>query len=154
MEKAIAEAKIVKNRERTQAKMDKLKALREDTEARKKALDGKDDGNLEKALKSKTKAQQAKKRTIKDLSNEELQAKIDRLNLENRYRDLMKQRAPQQPSKKGKGFVSEILKESAKNIGTQTAVYVMGTVVNKAANKVFKSPDSSIVNRKKGQKDK
>jgi hypothetical protein len=151
MEKAKAAAKIVKNRERTQAKMDKLNALRADTEARKKALDGKDDSNLEKTLKSKAKAQKDKKRTIKELSNEELQAKIDRMNLENRYRDLMKQRVPQQPPKKGKGFVSEIFRDSAKNIGTQTAVYVMGTIVNKAANKVFKSPDISIVNRKQGQ---
>ena len=151
MEKAKADAKIVKNRERTQAKMDKLNALRADTEARKKALDGKDDSNLEKALKSKAKEQKAKKRTIKELSNEELQAKIDRMQLEKRYKDLMKEQAPKQQSSKGKDFVAGILEQSGKNIGSQLSTYLVGKGVNKLFKDAF---GEDVVNPKKGQKDK
>lgn len=148
MEKAKAEQKIIKNREKTQAKIDKLNALKKDNEDRKQKLDGPSVADKAKAVKS---ASGQKKRTIKDLSDAELQAKVDRLQLEKRYRDLMKEAKPPQ-SNKGKTFVTGILEQSSKNIGTQLSTYVMGKGVNALLRDVFK--DESVVNPKKGQKDK
>lgn len=132
MEKAKAAAKIVKNRERTQAKMDKLNALRADTEARKKALDGKDDGDLEKTLKSKAKEQKVKKKkSIKEMTDEELQAKIDRMNLEKKYKDLMKERQPdKQNSSKGKEFVSKVLSRTAEDMAPQVTKHYAAKIIN------------------------
>lgn len=100
---------------------------------------------------SKVKTTSPKKRTVKDLSDEELQAKIRRLEMEKRYKDLAKSDAPKQQSK-GKAFVMDVLEKSGKNIATQLVTYVMGTATNKAFAKAFK--DEAIVNPKKGQKDK
>lgn len=131
LEKAKAEQKIVKNRERTQAKMDKLNAIKADTEARKKTLAGKDDGNLEKALKSKANAQKAKKRTVKDLSDEELQAKIDRMQLEKRYKDLMKERMPdKQKSSKGKDFVTKMFDKTVEDLAPQITKHYAAKILN------------------------
>lgn len=98
----------------------------------------------------KTKATKPKKRTLDDLSDDELQTKIKRLEMEKRYKDLAKTNAPQQS--KGKAFVMDVLEKSGKNVATQFATYVMGTAVNKAFKKAF--DDDAIVNPKKGQKDK
>ena len=95
-------------------------------------------------------AQEAeKKKSVKDMSDAELRAKISRLQLEKQYADLSRQT---EPVSKGKKFVEGIMTKSGENIGTQLTTYVMGTAVNKALAGVFK--DEAIVNPKKGQKDK
>ena len=149
MEKLKAEQKVLKNRERTQAKIDKLNAMQKDVDDRKSKLDG--PNKAEKVKQTAKAVKDAKKRTIKDLSDAELQAKVDRLQLEKRYRDLMKEAKPPQ-SNKGKTFVTGILEQSSKNIGTQLSTYVMGKGVNALLRDVFK--DESVVNPQKGQKDK
>ena len=91
---------------------------------------------------------------MKKTSDEDLQAAIRRLEMEKRYRDLMRAETPQKEKVvKGESFVGRVLKDSGKNIATQTSTYIMGTVVNAAAKKVFKA-DDDIINPKKGQKDK
>ena len=101
-----------------------------------------------KAAEKEVKAQQKRrKKPISEMTDDELQSEISRLELEKRYRDL----SPKQKSS-GKDFVVDVLKASGKNIATQTATYVMGTAVNKAAERVFNDPN--IINPKKGQKDK
>lgn len=150
--KTKAELKSVKEREKTKAKIDKLNAMKADVENRKKALG--DSDTIDKAknsIKNHSEEKKSKKRTIKDLSDAELQAKVDRLQLEKRYRDLMKESVPKE-SKKGKEFVSDVLDKSGKNIAIQLTTYVMGRGVNKVLGDIFN--DESIVNPKKGQKDK
>lgn len=86
-----------------------------------------------------------------DLTDSELKAKITRLELEKRYKDLTK--SEQQVKKsRGKEFVMNVLEQSGKNIATQFVTYALGTAVNKTFAKTFNDP--SIVNPKKGQKDK
>ena len=87
-----------------------------------------------------------KKKSLKDMSDEELRAKISRLELEKRYSDLSK---PENHARttKGKAFVSDILEKSGKNIGTQLTTYALGTAVNKMLK-------TDAVNPKKGQRDK
>jgi hypothetical protein len=83
---------------------------------------------------------------IKEMTDDELRAHISRLEMEKKYKDLLKSENHSRQSR-GKSFVSDILEKSAKNIGTQAATYAMGAAINKMAKK-------EIVNPKKGQKDK
>lgn len=92
-----------------------------------------------------------KTKSVSEMSEAELREKISRLELEKRYRDLAKSAVPA-PSKKGSDFVKRVLEKSGENIATQLTTYVMGKLVNEALSGVFK--DDSIVNPKKGQKDK
>lgn len=152
MEKVKEQQKILKNKERTQAKLDKLEAMKKDVADRKKVLNGDKGSEKVKNKIQETKAKSvATKKRISDLSDAELQAKVDRLALEKRYRDLMKEKNPPQ-SNKGKNFVVGILEQSGKNILTQASTYAMGRVVNTMFAKAAK--DDAIVNPKKGQKDK
>lgn len=73
MEKLKREERVLKNKQRTQAKFDKLESKRRDIEN----------------LKGKTpEKNEPKKKTIKDLSNDELREVVTRLELEKRYNDV------------------------------------------------------------------
>lgn len=61
------------------------------------------------------------------LSNSELKEKIERLELEKKYKDLKKQN-----SSKALQVSQDILWQSVKNIGTQALTYELGTLLNKA----------------------
>lgn len=87
------------------------------------------------------------KRTVRDMSDQELAAAIRRLEMEKRYKDL----SPEKTAK-GKAFVSRVLEKSGENIATQLTTYVMGDAVNKIFKDIYK--DVAIINPKKGQKDK
>ena len=92
-----------------------------------------------------------KKKSIKDMSDSELQAAIDRAGLEKRYKEAMSAQNPRTVSK-GKDFITDVLINSGKNIATQTTTWLLGTAVNKAIES-FGGPQNAI-NPKKGQKDK
>lgn len=92
------------------------------------------------------------KKTISELSDDELRAKINRLQLEKQYKDLAKQTAPPDSSKRAKDFVLRVLEKSGENIATQLTTVLMGEGVNKTIGKLLN--DANLVNPKKGQKDK
>lgn len=96
------------------------------------------------------KEEEPKKKSVKDMSDDELTSAIRRLENEKRYTMLTTPEVQEKESK-GKKIVEDILEKSAKNIGTQTTTYIMGAGVN-AIGKKFGIPQ--IVNPKKGQKDK
>ena len=98
--------------------------------------------------KGKTKTKSSEE-DLSEISSEELQKKISRIQLEKQYRDLTTK--PKTVSK-GREVLNSILESSSKNIGTQLATYLMGSTVNSVA-KAFGSK-VDIVNPKKGQKDK
>ena len=98
--------------------------------------------------KGKTKTESSEE-DISKISSEDLQKKINRIQLEKQYRDLTTK--PKTVSK-GRQILYIILESSSKNIGTQLATYLMGNMVNSVA-KAFGS-EADIVNPKKGQKDK
>ncbi len=83
-----------------------------------------------------------KKKAVKKMSDEELKDAIARLELEKKYKSLNQEKVSV-----GRKVVEDILQSSAKNVGMQLGVYILGNAVNKAAKK-------EIVNPKKGQKDK
>lgn len=99
------------------------------------------------AAKKKNDASALKKESgVRGMSDDDLRAVISRLELEKRYKDLMKS-TEQVKVKKGKEFIIDVLEKSGKNIATQFTTYAMGAAVNKLAG-------TEIVNPKKGQKDK
>lgn len=101
VEKLKAEEKVLRNRERTKASIEKLEAKRKDLEDRKQALDG----STEKTKTARTTKSEdsTSKSTVKDLSDQDLQRIVNRLNLEQRYAQLN----PPTVSK-GKKFVSHV----------------------------------------------
>lgn len=98
--------------------------------------------------KGKTKTESSEE-DISKISSEDLQKRIDRIQLEQKYRELTSK--PKTISK-GRQVLTSILETSSKNVGTQLATYMMGSMVNSVA-KAFGS-EVDIVNPKKGQKDK
>lgn len=98
--------------------------------------------------KGKTKTKSSEE-DLSEISSEELQKKISRIQLENQYRELITK--PETVSK-GRQVLDSILESSSKNIGTQLATYLMGYTVNSVAKALGSEVD--IVNPKKGQKDK
>lgn len=106
MEKLKAEQKILNNRKRTQAKIDKLKNMRKTIDEENAAMD-----NLQNKKKIFKTTDQPKKRKIKDLSNEELAQRIERMRLEDTYANLIKARHPEVVSK-GKSFSKKFTAEA------------------------------------------
>ena len=119
--------------------------------------DSNDDSAESKKKLTKHEALKAKKRTVKDLSDTELQEKIKRLELEKRYTELANQVNPPK-STRGKDFTLRVLEKigenSLVNIGTQAANKALGTAINKAFKVDSNDPVKRIVNPNKGQSDK
>lgn len=146
------EKKRVRQQEQTARKIKKLDDMRKDLDERKKAL--KTDTTPESTKQPKAQTN-SKKRKLSELSNEEIQAKIDRMNLENKYKELAQARIDAVSKKevsKGRKFAEEVLTNAGKNIATQTAAWALGTGVNKVIEMAFGEKDA--INPKKGQKDK
>lgn len=91
------------------------------------------------------------KKSISELSDDEIRGKINRLELEKRYQDLLKSTTPPK-STRGRDFVMRVLERSGENIATQLTTDVMGKAVNATIGKLLNDPN--LVNPKKGQKDK
>ena len=82
----------------------------------------------------------------KQMSSDELKRRIERLKMEKEYRSLMNETRNRGRKTVG-DVISDIGKNTVKNIGTQAGVYALGTLINKLAGQ-------DVVNPKKGQKDK
>lgn len=104
------------------------------------------------SIKSTT-SEEPKKKTVSDMSEEELRSAISRMKLEKEFKTLMQEKNPPK-SRKGKEFVEKIFWSGAENIGKQLSSVAMGTAVNKIAKALIKDLDKDIVNPYRGQKDK
>ena len=96
-----------------------------------------------------------KSKSIKDMTDQELKDKIDRIALENKYKQAMSEQVSdisKKETSKGRKSVNEVLTNAGKNVATQAAVWAMGKVVNKAIEKT--TGEKNAINPKKGQKDK
>ena len=110
MERLKNEEKILKNKEATRAKLAKLETKQKEINERKKALDG---GSGKKSVTKKTGDEsEPKRKSVKDMSDEELAAVVRRAQLEKQYRDLN----PQKVSA-GKKFFNTFIVPTAKNVG-------------------------------------
>lgn len=121
MAKLKKEATILKNKQRTAAKIEKLNAKQREVDE----LRGKT------SVKDKT----SKKKSIKDLSNEELKERIDRLDLEKRYRDAI---ANKERIDAGKNATSNAMKriggEIVADMGKQVGKHFAAKLINKLLN--------------------
>lgn len=140
----MAEEKALKNRKRTQDKIDKLDEKRRELDALSESI--------KRGASSKNSTRDnSSHNTIKSMSDDEIRKKIERIELEKKYEKLLSE-VDQKSVSKGKQFALKVLEKSGDNIATQVTTYVMGRVANAALEKVFGDPNA--VNPKKGQKDK
>ena len=97
------------------------------------------------------------KKSLSDLSDDELRSRISRLELEKRYKDLEKADAKPK-STRGRDFCVNVLetigKNTLTNIGTQAANHVLGEAINKLAGVSSDDKAHRVVNPQKGQEDK
>lgn len=128
MGKLKAEEKILKNRQKTQNKLNKLEAKRKEVEALRKS----------KPI-SKESEKKTTKRSIKDLSDDELRTIVNRLQLERQYSTLK----PEQVSK-GKKFADAVLK----NVVAPAATEVGKNVLKDAMTKAVKSTSDESSKKK------
>ncbi|MBR5862154.1 MAG: hypothetical protein IKZ08_02380 [Bacteroidales bacterium] len=129
-----AEEKVIKNRERVKAKMDKLKAKEKELADRKKALD---DAEVEEKPKPKPKAEPkpkpVEKKTLKEMSDDEIRAVIDRIKLEREYNSYMNP----EKTKKGKGFVDTVIGDIAVPAATSVGKKVVEGLLTNLANELL-----------------
>lgn len=116
---------------------------------------------------AKRAAKEKSGKSVKDMTDAELdsaikdlETKVLRMTKEKKYRQLMsevsgkKNTSDKKTFNLGQSFVGQILSSSARNIGTQFTTYAMGTALNKIAQNLTEDKELTIVNPKKGQKDK
>lgn len=129
----------------------KTSSKKQSTKTRVKAVIADAKKNSAKKKKAKEAAKRAKITDPRKMTEAELKQRIERLELEKKYKDLSNAQIS-----KGKrelaSLAGDIMKSSVKNIGTQLTTYGLGTLVNKAFANA--TGDEKIVNPKKGQKDK
>lgn len=102
-----------------------------------------------KQQKKKESPPQNSSKSAKNMTDAELKDRVARLELEKKYKTLMRET---QAKSHGKAFVNRVLEKSAENIATQLVTNMMGRAVNKAFAKALNDPEP--VNPKKGQRDK
>lgn len=98
-----------------------------------------------------------KKKSVSEMSDEELSKAIKRLEIEKRYRDLTKE-SRQSEISKGRAFASRVIEKIGENtltnLGTQAANHVIGNAINSLFNVSSSDATNRIVNPQKGQTDK
>jgi hypothetical protein len=100
-----------------------------------KKADKEEEKSQSKASKSKT----SFKKHVKAMSDQELQARINRLRNERTYKELLAQ--DQDRMYAGKKFINEVMRGAGKDVSQQVVKYALGTAINNATGK-------SIVNLK------
>ena len=88
------------------------------------------------------------------MTDTELKAKIERLNLEKEFKKSMAEAR----GDGGKKYMTDILKKIGENtltnLGTQAATHIVGEAINKVAGVSSSDTAKRIVNPQKGQSDK
>ena len=159
MEKLKTEKKILTNKQKTADKLAKMESMKKEIEEQKRAMKDKSKiGNDDVDVKNENNSRHgessnsvSRHKSAKKMTDEELNAAINRLQLEQRYNQLTAP-ANEEKESKGKKWAMDILEKSGTNIATQTMTYVMGTAVNKVLSSMV--DDKQAINPKKGQKDK
>ena len=142
MDKLKKEERILKNKQRTKAKMDKLEAKRKELEELRKATEDQKRKNKN----DKAEKDAPEKKSVKSMSDEELRSVVNRMQLEQQYKNL----SPKQVST-GRKFVNtvgaSIIAPAAVDLGRQ----LFKTLITKKANEMFKLDDEykAYTNNKK-----
>lgn len=123
MDKLKKEERVLKNKAKTKAMIDKLEKKRKDVDE----LKGKTD-----------ESSKPKKKTIKDLSDDELRSMVNRLEMEKRLQSLLPNEVPES---KGKKFVNSVLNDMVVPAASDLGKQVAKSLMTKGVNGVLKKMD-------------
>ena len=104
---------------------------------------------------SASKTAKPKKKRLSEMTDAEINERLERMALEKKYRDAQKKEMAQS---RGKKFAMDCLESIGKNVivnlGTQAGNHVVGNAINRLAGVSSDDANKRIVNPQKGQSDK
>lgn len=104
---------------------------------------------------SKPKTVKPKKKRLSEMTDAEINERLERMALEKKYRDAQREEAAQS---RGKKFAMDCLETIGKNVvinlGTQAGNHIVGNAINRLAGVSSDDANKRIVNPQKGQTDK
>lgn len=139
MEKLKKEEQVLKNRQKTQAKIDRLLKKEQELEDLKKKLSGKTDSDestdtTAKTSKTESKTSNRNKYDLDSLSDKELSDIVNRLQNEKKYKAYVKEMEAAQVSR-GKKFVDKVMNDmiipAASEVGKQMAKDILSDLADK-----------------------
>lgn len=104
---------------------------------------------------SVSKTAKPKKKRLSEMTDSEINERLERMALEKKYRDAQKEKMAQS---RGKKFAMDCLESIGKNViinlGTQAGNHIVGNAINRLAGVSSDDANKRIVNPQKGQTDK
>ena len=104
---------------------------------------------------SKPKTVKPKKKRLSEMTDAEINERLERMALEKKYRDAQREEMAQS---RGKKFAMDCLETIGKNVitnlGTQAGNHIVGNAINRLAGVSSDDANKRIVNPQKGQTDK
>ena len=104
---------------------------------------------------SVSKTAKPKKKRLSEMTDAEINERLERMALEKKYRDAQKEKMAQS---RGKKFAMDCLENIGKNViinlGTQAGNHIVGNAINRLAGVSSDDANKRIVNPQKGQSDK
>lgn len=104
---------------------------------------------------SVSKTTKPKKKRLSEMTDAEINERLERMALEKKYRDAQKEKMAQS---RGKKFAMDCLESIGKNViinlGTQAGNHIVGNAINRLAGVSSDDANKRIVNPQKGQTDK
>lgn len=104
---------------------------------------------------SKPKTSKPKKKRLSEMTDAEINDRLERMALEKKYRDAQREETAQS---RGKKFAMDCLETIGKNVitnlGTQAGNHIAGNAINRLAGVSSDDANKRIVNPQKGQTDK
>lgn len=104
---------------------------------------------------SETKTAKPKKKRLSEMTDAEINERLERMTLEKKYRDVQRDEMVQS---RGKNFAMNCLESIGKNVivnlGTQAGNHIVGNAINRLAGVSSDDANKRIVNPQKGQSDK
>ena len=96
-----------------------------------------------------------KKKRLSEMTNDEINERLERMALEKKYRDAQRDEISQN---RGKNFAMNCLESIGKNVivnlGTQAGNHIVGNAINRLGGVASDDEKNRIVNPQKGQSDK
>lgn len=104
---------------------------------------------------SASKTSKPKKKRLSEMTNDEINERLERMALEKKYRDAQRDEIAQN---RGKNFAMNCLESIGKNVivnlGTQAGNHIVGNAINRLGGVESDDEKHRIVNPQKGQSDK
>ena len=133
--------------------INKKRTTSSSAEGRKPAAKKKTKAKTKKSSKPKT--AKPKKKRLSEMTDAEINKRLERMALEKKYRDAQREEMAQS---RGKKFAMDCLETIGKsvitNLGTQAGNHIVGNAINRLAGVSSDDANKRIVNPQKGQSDK